>query len=241
MSEAMLRFNRVNFAYDGAPVLHGIDLEIPAGTVTAVMGPSGCGKSTLIALAAGLLNPDAGQVQCRSQRLGIVFQDPALLPWRTALDNVGFALIALGLRRSERRARARDLLAAVGLSAEDMDKYPRQLSGGMRQRVALARALVIEPDLLLCDEPYSALDALVRNDLRQRLREIHGRTGLTTVIVTHDGTDAVECDLVVIMSMGRIEQAGTPAELRAMPAGDFVRAFVTVDRIEQEADRVRKV
>jgi ABC-type sulfate/molybdate transport systems ATPase subunit len=239
MSEAVLRFDRVDFAYDGVPVLHGIDLEIPAGTVTALMGPSGCGKSTLIALAAGLLSPDAGQVQCRSQRLGIVFQDPALLPWRTAVDNVAFALIALGLRRAERRARASAMLAAVGLTAEDIDKYPRQLSGGMRQRVALARALVVEPDLLLCDEPFSALDALVANDLRQRLREIHDRTGLTTVIVTHDGNEAMQCDLVVIMAKGRIEQAGPPAEIRARPAGDFVRAFTTACRIQQEADRVR--
>jgi NitT/TauT family transport system ATP-binding protein len=231
MSEAALRFEGVDFAYDGTPVLKGIDLEIPAGTVTALMGPSGCGKSTLIALAAGLLTPDAGRVQCRSQRLGIVFQDPALLPWRTALDNVAFALIAQGLPRSERRARAGDMLAAVGLSA-DIDKYPRELSGGMRQRVALARALVIEPDLLLCDEPFSALDALVRSDLRQRLREIHDRTGLTTVVVTHDGNEASESDLVVIMSMGRIEQAGPPAEIRQKPAGDFVRTFTTACRIE---------
>jgi NitT/TauT family transport system ATP-binding protein len=231
MSEAALRFQGVDFAYDGTPVLKRIDLEIPAGTVTALMGPSGCGKSTLIALAAGLLTPDAGRVECRSRRLGIMFQDPALLPWRTALDNVAFALIAQGLRRSERRARAGDMLATVGLS-DDMNKYPRELSGGMRQRVALARALVIEPDLLLCDEPFSALDALVRNDLRQRLREIHERTGLTTVVVTHDGNEASESDRVVIMSAGRIEQAAPPAEIRQKPAGDFVRAFTTACRIE---------
>jgi NitT/TauT family transport system ATP-binding protein len=230
---AVLRFDGVDFAYDGAPVLHGIDFEIPAGTVTAVMGPSGCGKSTLIALAAGLLAPDAGQVHRRSQRLGIVFQDPALLPWRSALDNVAFALIALGLPRAERRARARKMLAAVSLTAEDMDKYPRQLSGGMRQRVALARALVIEPDLLLCDEPFSALDALVADDLRLRLREVHQRTGLTTVIVTHDGREAMQCDRLVIMSKGRIEQAGPPTDIVANPASDFVRAFTRACRIEK--------
>jgi ABC-type sulfate/molybdate transport systems ATPase subunit len=240
MSEAVLRFDAVDFGYDGVPVLHRIDLEIPAGTLTAVMGPSGCGKSTLIALAAGLLAPDAGQVQRRSQRLGIVFQDPALLPWRTALDNVAFALIAFGLPRAERRARARDRLAAVGLTAEDIDKYPRQLSGGMRQRVALARALVIEPDLLLCDEPFSALDALVANDLRQRLRQIHDRTGLTTVIVTHDGNEAVQCDRVVIMSKGRIEQSGPPADIGARPASDFVRAFTRACRIGQDGDWARR-
>jgi len=227
MREPALHLKGVSFAYDRAPVLRSINLELPAGTLTALVGPSGCGKSTLIAIAAGLLIPDSGQVQCRSQRLGIVFQDPALLPWRTALDNVAFALIALGQKRAERRARARDMLAAVGLAAADAEKYPRQLSGGMRQRVALARALVIEPDLLLCDEPFSALDALVRKDLQQRLREINHRTGLTTLIVTHDPDEAMACDLIAVMSMGQIEQVGPPAKVRAQPTSDAVHQLTT--------------
>jgi ABC-type Fe3+/spermidine/putrescine transport system ATPase subunit len=223
----MLHFEAVDFAYDGVEVLSGINLDVPAGNVTALIGPSGCGKSTLIALAAGLLTPDAGRVQRRSQRLAVVFQDPALLPWRTAFDNVAFALIAFGLPRAERRARAGAALDAVGLLREDAGKYPRQLSGGMRQRVALARALAIEPDFLLCDEPFAALDTGVRKDLRQRLRTIHDRTGLTIVVVSHDQEEAMTlADLVVVMSMRRVEQVGPPDEIRTRPANNFVRAFI---------------
>lgn len=204
MSEAMLRFEQVSFGYDGHPVLRDIDLELAAGAITALTGPSGSGKSTLIALAAGLLAPGSGRVTCRSQRLGIVFQEPALLPWRNARDNVGFALIAQGLSRTERRARADAMLAVVGLSSDDAAKYPRQLSGGMRQRVALARALAVEPDLLLCDEPFSALDAKLHADLWQVLREAHARSGMTIVIVTHDADEAKACDRVVTLADGRI-------------------------------------
>jgi NitT/TauT family transport system ATP-binding protein len=222
----MLRFEVVDLAYDGVEVLSGIDLDVPAGKVTALIGPSGCGKSTIIALAAGLLTPDAGRVQRRSRRLAVVFQDPALLPWRTALDNVAFALIALGLPRAERRARAGAALDAVGLLPEHAKKYPRQLSGGMRQRVGLARALAIEPDLLLCDEPFAALDTRGRKDLRQRLRTIHDRTGLTIVFVSHNQAEAMAlADRVAVMSMRRIEQVGTPDEIRARPANSFVRAL----------------
>ncbi|WBU30045.1 ATP-binding cassette domain-containing protein [Rhodopseudomonas palustris] len=225
MSGPLLQFHDVQFGYQ-APLLRGIDFDVAAGSITAVMGPSGSGKSTLLALAAGLLMPDAGAVHRRSARLGMVFQDPALLPWRTALDNVAFPLIALGLRKRERRDRARTMLAAVGLSGDDAGKYPRQLSGGMRQRVALARALVIEPDLLLCDEPFSALDALVRAGLWQVLRDIHARSGLTMLIVTHDGPEAMQCDRLAILLAGRIEQIGTPAEISRNPASEVVRTFV---------------
>lgn len=225
MSQPLLQFRGVQFGYQ-APLLRGIDFDVAAGSITALMGPSGSGKSTLLALAAGLLMPDAGAVHRRSARLGMVFQDPALLPWRSALDNVAFPLIALGLRKRERRDRARTMLAAVGLSGDDAGKYPRQLSGGMRQRVALARALVIEPDLLLCDEPFSALDALVRAELWQVLRDIHDRSGLTMLIVTHDGPEAMQCDRLAILSAGRLEQVGAPAEILRHPASDVVRTFV---------------
>lgn len=225
MSQPLLQFRDVQFGYQ-APLLHGISFDVGAGSITAVMGPSGSGKSTLLALAAGLLMPDAGTVHRRSARLGMVFQDPALLPWRTALDNVAFPLIALGLRQRERRDRARAMLAAVGLSGDDAGKYPRQLSGGMRQRVALARALVIEPDLLLCDEPFSALDALVRAELWRIVRDIHARSGLTMLIVTHDGPEAMQCDRLAILSAGRLEQVGAPAEILRHPASDVVRTFV---------------
>jgi NitT/TauT family transport system ATP-binding protein len=225
MSGPLLQFRAVRFGYQ-VPVLRGIDLDVEAGSITAVMGPSGSGKSTLLALAAGLIIPDAGEVHRRSTRLGMVFQDPALLPWRTALDNVAFPLIALGQHKRERRERARAMLANVGLSGDDAGKYPRQLSGGMRQRVALARALVIEPDLLLCDEPFSALDALVRAELWRIVRDIHARSGLTMLIVTHDGPEAMQCDRLAILSAGRLEQVGAPAEILRHPASDVVRTFV---------------
>lgn len=205
MSEPMLRFEHVDFAYAGAPVLRGVDLELAAGTITALMGPSGCGKSTLVALAAGLLIPDAGRVETQCKRLGIVFQEPALLPWRNARDNVAFALIAQGISRDERRARAEKMLAAVGLSPEDAGKYPRQLSGGMRQRTALARALAVEPDLLLCDEPFSALDAQLHAELwRQVLREANAQSGVTILMVTHDADEAKACHRVIALKEGRI-------------------------------------
>jgi len=225
MSGPLLQFRGVRFGYQ-APVLRGIDLDVEAGSITAVMGPSGSGKSTLLALAAGIITPDAGEVHRRSTRLGMVFQDPALLPWRSALDNVAFPLIALGQHKRERRERARAMLANVGLSGDDAGKYPRQLSGGMRQRVALARALVIEPDLLLCDEPFSALDALVRAELWRIVRDIHARSGLTMLIVTHDGPEAMQCDRLAILSAGRLEQVGAPAEILRHPASDVVRTFV---------------
>lgn len=224
----MLRFEGVDFAYDGVPALAGVDFEAPRGKVTAVMGPSGCGKSTLVALAAGLLQPDRGRVLRESDRLAVAFQDPALLPWKTARDNVAFALLAEGLPRAKRREKACALLAEVGLAAEAVNRYPRQLSGGMRQRVALARALAVRPDLLLCDEPFSALDARARRALRQLLLDIHAREGLTTVFVTHDSEEALAlADRLVVMAMGRIEQVGTPAEVLGRPANAFVKAQVS--------------
>ena len=220
---SVLRFEGVDFAYDGVLALEGVSFEAPAGKLTAIMGPSGCGKSTLIALAAGLVAPDAGRVVNRCERLAVAFQDPALLPWKTARDNVGFALLAEKQSRAERGKRAGALLAEVGLPREAWDKCPRQLSGGMRQRVALARALSVRPDVLLCDEPFSALDARSRDALRRMLGEIYAREGLTTVFVTHDGEEALAlADVLVVMSMRRVEQVGAPAEILDHPANDFV-------------------
>jgi NitT/TauT family transport system ATP-binding protein len=223
----MLRFEGVDFAHDGLPALEDVSFEAPAGKLTAIMGPSGCGKSTLIALAAGLLAPDRGRVVNDCARLAVAFQDPALLPWKTARDNIGFALFREALPRAERRARAEALLAKVGLAPEARDKYPRQLSGGMRQRVALARALSVRPDLLLCDEPFSALDARARKGLRRMLGEIHTREGLTTVFVTHDSEEALAlADVLVVMSMRRVEQVGPPEEILANPVNAFVKAQI---------------
>jgi sulfate/thiosulfate transport system ATP-binding protein len=221
--------------------LHPVSLTIPSGTLVALLGPSGSGKTTLLRILGGLEFPTAGRVlfdgadatglTVQERRAGFVFQSYALFRHMTVFDN-----IAYGLRARPRKTRpgspeiARrvtkllDLIKLPDIGA----RYPNQLSGGQRQRVALARALAIEPRMLLLDEPFGALDAKVRKELRQGLREIHDTTGLTTVFVTHDQDEAMElADLVVVMSMGRIEQVGRPDDIRARPKTDFVRDFIS--------------
>ncbi len=219
--------------------LHPVSLSIPSGALIALLGPSGSGKTTLLRILAGLEFPTSGRVlfggqdatglSVQERRAGFVFQQYALFKHMTVFENIAYGLRAR--KRHERPTeaeigrRVNRLLELIQLP-EIGTRYPNQLSGGQRQRVALARALAIEPRMLLLDEPFGALDAKVRKELRQGLREIHDRTGLTTVFVTHDQEEAMElADLVVVMSMGRIEQVGKPAEIRAKPATDFVRAF----------------
>ncbi|MBB4304591.1 NitT/TauT family transport system ATP-binding protein [Rhodobium orientis] len=189
MSDALI-LDGVRFSYGDVPVLAGIDLAVPERGITTLMGPSGCGKSTLLAIVAGLLQPDAGRIERGFQRAAIMFQDPLLLPWRTALANVGFALKADGVPAAERRKRAGEMLSSVGLSAADTEKYPRQLSGGMRQRVALARALVTEPDFLILDEPFSSLDGDLARQMHSLVRGIVEARGVTALVVTHDDREA---------------------------------------------------
>lgn len=191
MTAAALAFDEVRFAYNGEPVLDGISLTVPAGAVTALMGPSGCGKSTAVALAAGLLQPASGHIHRQYRRAAVMFQDPLLLPWRTALGNVAFALKADGLPPAERRERAETVLATVGLVDEDVRKYPRQLSGGMRRRVALARALVVDPDLLLLDEPFTGLESDLAQQMLALVRTVVDRRGASALVVTHDERDAL--------------------------------------------------
>lgn len=219
--------------------LHPVSLSIPSGALVALLGPSGSGKTTLLRVLGGLEFPTSGRVlfggqdatglSVQERRAGFVFQSYALFKHMTVFENIAYGLRARP--RKERPAeaeigrRVNKLLDLIQLP-DIGTRYPNQLSGGQRQRVALARALAIEPRMLLLDEPFGALDAKVRKELRHGLREIHDRTGLTTVFVTHDQAEAMElADLVVVMSMGRIEQVGKPAEIRAKPATDFVRSF----------------
>jgi len=217
-----------------------VSLSIPSGALVALLGPSGSGKTTLLRILGGLEFPTAGRVlfdstdatrlTVQERRAGFVFQSYALFAHMTVFENIAYGLRARprGTRPpaaeiSRRVTNFLDLIQLPDIGA----RYPSQLSGGQRQRVALARALAIEPRMLLLDEPFGALDARVRKDLRQGLRDIHDTTGLTTIFVTHDQDEAMElADLVVVMSMGCIEQVGRPQDIRARPASAFVRDFI---------------
>ncbi len=228
--------------FDRYPALHDVSLDIRSGELIALLGPSGSGKTTLLRLIAGLEFPtsgsiffgseDASQKSVQDRNVGFVFQHYALFKHMTVADNIGFGLKVRGRRTrpsaQEIRRRASDLLDLVQLPGLE-NRYPNQLSGGQRQRVALARALAIEPQVLLLDEPFGALDAKVRKELRRWLRELHQRTGHTTVFVTHDQEEALELsDRVVVMSQGRIEQVGTPDEIYDRPATPFVFSFIGI-------------
>lgn len=222
------------------PALNDVSLDIRSGELIALLGPSGSGKTTLLRLIAGLETPTEGQIffgaedaSCKTvqeRNIGFVFQHYALFRHMTVLDNIAFGLKvrpkATRPAKAEIRRRALELLDLVQLSGME-GRYPTQLSGGQRQRVALARAMAVEPNVLLLDEPFGALDAQVRKDLRRWLRDIHDRTGHTTVFVTHDQEEALElADRVVVMSQGKIEQVGTPDEIYDTPNSPFVFGFI---------------
>jgi len=221
----------VSYRIGGRPVVTNLTLTVPADRILALVGPSGCGKTTLLTLAAGLLRPSAGRVDVTARRVASVFQDPRLLPWRRARDNAAFGLRCQGVPRHERRNRAQALLEDLGLAPEDAEKFPGQLSGGMRQRVSLARALAIQPDLLILDEPFNALDPVLRRDLQDLVRRAVTARGLTAVFVTHDLAEAVRIsDRIAVMAgePGRILHVATP-----WPTGEDSRDDDAV------ADRVR--
>ncbi len=235
-----IEIDEIAKSFGTSAALHGVSLSIPSGALVALLGPSGSGKTTLLRILGGLEYPGSGRVlfdgqdatgmTVQERRAGFVFQNYALFRHMTVFDNIAYGLRARPRAKRPEQAeitrRVTKLLELIQLP--DIGKrYPSQLSGGQRQRVALARALAIEPRVLLLDEPFGALDAKVRKELRQGLREIHDETGLTTVFVTHDQDEAMElADLVVVMSMGKIEQIGRPQDIRARPATEFVREFV---------------
>lgn len=236
MRPAALAWRGVSIEIAGHPIVADLSLEVPGGDILALVGPSGCGKSTLLNAAAGLLHPSAGTVERTAERLACMFQDARLLPWRRALDNAAFGLRCLGAPRQARRGTARAVLRTLGLAPEDADKFPHQLSGGMRQRVALARALAIEPDLLLLDEPFSALDTVLRLELQDLVRRIVRERAVTAVFVTHDLFEAVRLsDRVAVMAgtPGRIVHiADTSTDVRPGPSDADVLARVESLRVE---------
>ena len=216
--------------------LDSVSLEIPEGSLTALLGPSGSGKSTLLRIIAGLELPDSGtiliegadvsQVRPQKRGIGFVFQHYAAFNHMSVRDNVAFGLQIRKRPKAEVRARVDELLELVGLS-KWAGQRPSQLSGGQRQRMALARALAVAPRVLLLDEPFGALDAVVRAELRAWLRRLHDEQGTTTVLVTHDQEEAMEIsDRIAVMSAGLIEQVGSPREIYDTPATEFVMSFV---------------
>jgi sulfate/thiosulfate transport system ATP-binding protein len=216
--------------------LDDVSVDVPTGSLTALLGPSGSGKSTLLRVIAGLERPDAGSVWLdgddvtarppQKRGVGFVFQHYAAFKHMTVWDNIAFGLTIRRRARGEIRARVAELLELVQLTGL-AKRYPAQLSGGQRQRMGLARALAVDPKVLLLDEPFGALDARVRKELREWLRRLHDETGTTTVIVTHDQEEAMEvADRVAVLNDGRIEQAAPPRELYDSPANEFVMSFV---------------
>ena len=229
--------------YGNVTALNSIDLDIASGELLALLGPSGSGKTTLLRAIAGLEPIDDGRVlfgdidatrlSVQERRVGFVFQHYALFKHMSVLDNITFGLRVRKRKhrpaREDIRRRGEELLKLVQLDGLDA-RYPNQLSGGQRQRVALARALAIEPRVLLLDEPFGALDAKVRKELRVWLRHLHDETGYTTVFVTHDQEEALElADRVVVMNAGSIEQVDTPEVIMRQPATPFVAEFVERD------------
>ncbi|MCU1644211.1 MAG: cysA3 [Nocardia sp.] len=246
ISSTAVGFVDVHRHYGSVRALDGLNLDIEPGEFVALLGPSGCGKTTALRILAGFDHPtsgeilvdgrDASAIPANKRDMGMVFQSYSLFPTMSALDNVAFGLNLRGRPAKRRRERAQELLDMVGL-AEHMAKFPHQLSGGQQQRVALARALAIAPRVLLLDEPLSALDAKVRQQLREEIRRIQRELGVTTVFVTHDQEEALAiADRVAVMRNGRMEQCASPDQVYQRPATPFVAEFVgTMNRIPATA------
>ncbi|GAB4228367.1 MAG: ABC transporter ATP-binding protein [Kiloniellaceae bacterium] len=222
--------------YGSFTAVEPMDLDVEPGAFVTLLGPSGCGKTTTLRMVAGLAAPSVGDILIKGARvnavpihkrnLGIVFQNYALFPHKTIFDNVAFGLKYRKVPKAEiaeRVARALDLVQLPQMA----ERFPNQLSGGQQQRIALARAIVVEPDVLLLDEPLSALDANLREDMRVELKKIQHQLGITTIFVTHDQSEALAMsDKIVVMNKGRIEQAGSPQEVYTRPRSEFVARFL---------------
>jgi putative spermidine/putrescine transport system ATP-binding protein len=231
-----LTLDNITATYGDSVAVSGLTIEVAKGELLSLLGPSGCGKTTTLRMIAGFVQPSEGRVilngediskrPVHTRNIGVVFQSYALFPHLTALDNVGFGLRMRHVGKADCRARAAAALDTVGLGAY-CDRYPGQLSGGQQQRVALARALVIEPDVLLLDEPLSNLDAHLRADMRTEIRTLQQRLGITTVFVTHDQQEALAMsDRVAVMNKGLLAEIGTPVGLCDRPHSPFTASFL---------------
>jgi sulfate transport system ATP-binding protein len=231
---------KIKKSIGGLPIIDDVTLDFPQGSLVALLGPSGCGKTTLLRIIAGLEQPDSGKVffcgkdvlhtDARERKVGFVFQHYALFKHMSVFDNIAFGLRMKPIKQrvSEDKiyARVQELLNLIRLENLS-DRYPSQLSGGQRQRVALARALAVEPRILLLDEPFGALDAKVRKELRKWLRRLHQELGITAIFVTHDQEEAFEVsNRIILMNKGKVEQSGSPEYIYRNPSSPFVYEFL---------------
>jgi putative spermidine/putrescine transport system ATP-binding protein len=242
-----LRLDRLTKRYSDSVAVAALDLAVPKGELVALLGPSGCGKTTTLRMVAGLIKPTDGRIVVGGhditatptyrRDMGLVFQSYALFPHMNVAKNVAFGLEMRSVPKPEIERRVREALGMVRLEAL-AERKPRELSGGQQQRVALARALVIRPSILLLDEPLSNLDAKLRDEMRNEIRDIQQSLGITAVFVTHDQVEALSmCDKVVVMRGGRLEQVGTPVDVYEHPATPFVASFVgRTNRLEGTAE-----
>ncbi len=232
-----IALENVSKYFDNFRAVDRVNLEIASGSLVSLLGPSGSGKSTLLRMISGLEKLDRGRIwlegvdtsqqSVQARNIGFVFQHHALFKHLTIRQNIGFGLEIRSTPTAKINTKVEELLDLIQLTSL-ADRYPAQLSGGQQQRVALARALAIEPKVLLLDEPFGALDARIRKDLRGWLRQLHDRSQITTIFVTHDQAEAMQvADTIVIMNQGRIEQVGTPAVIYDRPANPFVMSFIT--------------
>jgi sulfate transport system ATP-binding protein len=247
-----IEVDNISKAFGEFPALRDVSLTVPEGSLTALLGPSGSGKSTLLRIIAGLEAPDQGTIRIadtdvtaaapQQRGIGFVFQHYAAFTHISVRENVAFGLRLRKLPKQQIRERVDELLKLVGLTAWG-EQRPAQLSGGQRQRMALARALAIEPRVLLLDEPFGALDANVRAELRQWLRRLHDEQGVTTVLVTHDQEEAMDvADTLAVMNEGQIEQVGAPRQVYDHPATEFVMSFIgPVSRLDGQLVRPHDV
>lgn len=247
-SPAAVRLSAVTKAFGPVVAVRSVDFDFAKGSLTSLLGPSGCGKTTLLRLIAGLEAPTAGSIEINGRsvdrvpihrrNIGFVFQNYALFPHRTVFQNVGFGLKHRGVDAKSAAAKVRRALAMVRLPGME-DRYPNQISGGQQQRVALARAVVFEPDVLLLDEPLSALDANLRDQMRVEIKLIQKELGLTTILVTHDQHEALAMsDEVILMKDGVVQQTGTPASVYRHPRNRFVASFLgQANVLEGHVDR----
>jgi len=237
---AQITISGLRKRFGATPAVDGVDLIVENGEVMALLGPSGCGKSTTLALLAGFLRPDEGEIRAgertlssrsrvippEERHMSLIFQSYAVWPHMTVFENVAYGLGVRRVGRDEIRRRVESVLDSVHMR-HLADRYPAELSGGQQQRVALARAVVVEPDILLLDEPLSNLDANLREQMRFEIRRLHDATGITMVYVTHDQAEAmVTADRIAIMNLGKIEQVGTPHEIYESPRTAFAASFI---------------